>query len=200
MRSGLWKLVVVLAVLLQAACSPPRSIEALLVVADIAAGPGESRLKAATAPPVRKTINYAFEGRIYAADVYWPGSKDTAEAVTVLVPGVVRLGKDDPRLVAFAHTLARARFLVFVPDLVNLRQLNGLFLCRWACLAGSHGRREPGDCPLRLCRRSLFQHRDGSHFFDHGSFSPRHQQPMETIGAKPLCDLGFHPQLRRLGQ
>jgi hypothetical protein len=124
MRGWLWKLAVVLAVLLQAGCSQPRSIEALLVVADIAAGPGESRLQTTTASPVRKTISYAFEGRVYAADVYWPGGGDTAEAVTVLVPGVVRLGKDDPRLVAFAHTLARARFLVFVPDLVNLRQLN----------------------------------------------------------------------------
>ena len=124
MRSRLWKLAAVLAVLLQAGCSPPRGIEALLVVGDIAAGPGASRLKTTTAPPVRKTIRYAFEGRLYTADIYWPGGSDTVEAVTVLVPGVVRQGKDDPRLVAFAHTLARARFLVFVPDLVNLRQLN----------------------------------------------------------------------------
>ena len=124
MRSRLWTLAVVLAVLLQAGCSQPRGIEALLVVADIAAGPGASQLKTTTAPPVRKTIRYAFEGRLYAADVYWPGGSDTAEAVTVLVPGVVRLGKDDPRLVVFAQTLARARFLVFVPDLVNLRHLN----------------------------------------------------------------------------
>jgi len=124
MWSRLWKLLVVLAALLQAACSPPRSIDALLVVADIAAGPGQSGLKATTAPPVRKTIRYAFEGRLNTADVYWPGGGDTAEAVTILVPGVVRLGKDDPRLVTFADTLARARFLVFVPDLVNLRQLN----------------------------------------------------------------------------
>ena len=124
MRSRLWKLAAVLALLLQVGCSPPRSIEALLVVGDIAAGAGVSRLKTTTAPPGRKTIHYAFEGRTYAADIYWPGGSDTAEAVTVLVPGVVRLGKDDPRLVAFAYTLARARFLVFVPDLVNLRQFN----------------------------------------------------------------------------
>jgi acetyl esterase/lipase len=124
MPTSLWTLAVVLAVLLQAGCSPPRSIEALLVVADIAAGAGESRLKAATAPPIRKTISYAFEGRVYTADVYWPGGSEPAEAVTILVPGVVRLGKGDPRLVVFAQTLARARFLVFVPDLVNLRQLN----------------------------------------------------------------------------
>jgi len=32
-------------------------------------------------------------------------------------------GKDDPRLVAFATTLARTRFLVLVPGLPNLRAL-----------------------------------------------------------------------------
>jgi pimeloyl-ACP methyl ester carboxylesterase len=41
----------------------------------------------------------------------------------VLVPGITRQGKDDPRLVAFAETLARARFEVLVPDLPNLRDL-----------------------------------------------------------------------------
>ena len=41
----------------------------------------------------------------------------------VLVPGVSPAGKDDPRLVAFAATLARARFRVLVPNLANLREL-----------------------------------------------------------------------------
>jgi pimeloyl-ACP methyl ester carboxylesterase len=41
----------------------------------------------------------------------------------VLVPGVARQGTDDPRLVAFANTLARARFEVLVPDLGGLRDL-----------------------------------------------------------------------------
>jgi hypothetical protein len=81
MRSRLWTLAAVLAVLLQAGCSLPRDTEALLVVGDIAAGPGESRLKTTTASPVRKTISYAFEGRLYTADIYWPGGRDTAEAV-----------------------------------------------------------------------------------------------------------------------
>jgi len=116
--------VLLAALLLQAGCSEPRSIEALFVLSDIAAGADKSRLKATSAAPVRKTIHYAFEGRTHSADLYWPGGGETAEAVTVLVPGVVRLGKDDPRLVTFAETLARARFLVFVPDLTNLRQLN----------------------------------------------------------------------------
>jgi len=40
-----------------------------------------------------------------------------------LVPGVVKNAKDDPRLVAFATTLARARFAVVVPELAGFRAL-----------------------------------------------------------------------------
>ena len=39
----------------------------------------------------------------------------------ILVPGAVEQGKDDPRLVAFAQTFARARFAVLVPEIPNLR-------------------------------------------------------------------------------
>ena len=124
MPAGQWKLAAALAVLLQAGCSPSREIEAVSVLGDIAAGAGASRLKKTTEPAVRETIRYTFEGVANAADVYRPGGSARAEAVTILVPGVVRLGKDDPRIVAFAQTLARARFLVFVPDLVNLRHLS----------------------------------------------------------------------------
>jgi acetyl esterase/lipase len=41
----------------------------------------------------------------------------------VFVPGAVERGKDDPRVVAFATTLARSRFAVLVPDVVALREL-----------------------------------------------------------------------------
>lgn len=114
---------VLLSLLIQAGCSPSRSLEALSVLGDIAAGAEASRLKAGTAEPVRETISYTFEGQADTADVYRPGGDAVPDAIVVLVPGVVRLGKDDPRLVAFANTLARARFLVFVPDLANLRRL-----------------------------------------------------------------------------
>jgi len=39
------------------------------------------------------------------------------------VPGIAPAGRDDPKLVAFANTLARARFEVLVPDLPRLRAL-----------------------------------------------------------------------------
>ncbi|MEA3276934.1 MAG: alpha/beta hydrolase, partial [Pseudomonadota bacterium] len=54
-------------------------------------------------------------------DLYQPGEPPLA--AIVLVPGAAADGKDDPRLVALATTLARVRFLVLVPDLANLRAL-----------------------------------------------------------------------------
>ena len=44
-------------------------------------------------------------------------------AAILLIPGAAELGRDDPRLVAFALTLARARFSVLVPEIPSLREL-----------------------------------------------------------------------------
>ncbi|MDP2267222.1 MAG: CocE/NonD family hydrolase [Thiobacillus sp.] len=41
----------------------------------------------------------------------------------VVVPGAVPQGKDDPRLVAFATTLARAGFAVLTPDIAGYREM-----------------------------------------------------------------------------
>ena len=103
------------------ACSPSRAIEAAQVLADVAAGEMPSRLKRIRPEPTRTPVIYQVAGRRHAGDIYEPG--DGAEAALVLVPGVARAGKDDPRLVAFAKTLARARFAVLVPDIANLRAL-----------------------------------------------------------------------------
>lgn len=104
-----------------AACSPARFDEAASVLADIDAGTGPSALKAATAAPERRPVAYDVGGRKRVADAYVPA--DGARAGLVVVPGLARAGKDDPRLVAFAETLARAGFEVLVPDLAGLRQL-----------------------------------------------------------------------------
>jgi hypothetical protein len=71
--------------------------------------------------PQRLAHRFQVAGRSYAADLYVP--RDGAKAAVVLVPGVTPEGKDDPRLVAFAETMSRARFLVFVPDIATLRDL-----------------------------------------------------------------------------
>ena len=100
-----------------AGCSPDRGMEAIGVLRDISAGatPDESR-----PVPTRQTIRYTVRGRSKVADLYF--GKDV-RAGLVLVPGAARRGKDDPRLVAFAQAMARARFAVLVPDIANLRQL-----------------------------------------------------------------------------
>ncbi|MFQ6016567.1 MAG: hypothetical protein ACE5KF_00065 [Kiloniellaceae bacterium] len=105
-----------------AACSPTRAVEAWRLLGDLAAGPAPSALKEVTPEPRRRALAYRIDGRERTGDLYRPG--DRAKAALVLVPGAAPEGKDDPRLVAFAMTLARARFAVLVPEIENLRDLN----------------------------------------------------------------------------
>ncbi|MGF1641492.1 MAG: hypothetical protein ACFCUO_11140 [Rhodospirillales bacterium] len=111
----------VVGVVLLVGCSPARLGESVRVLADISAGDGPSPLKEATPPPLRRPIAFAVDGREHLADLYEPA--DGALAAMVLVPGMAPAGRDDPRLVAFATTLARARFEVLVPDLPRMRAL-----------------------------------------------------------------------------
>jgi len=118
---GRWLFVAVAGFAL-AGCAPLRHYESALVLADIAAGDQPSRLKARTAPPSRSTVSYAVSGRAHAGDLYLPGDASPLAGL-VLVPGAVPKGKDDPRLVALATTLARARFAVLTPELPGFREL-----------------------------------------------------------------------------
>lgn len=93
--------------LLSACASEPARL-----LADIEAGGRPSALKAATPAPVRAA--HPVPGTV--ADLYRPGD-GAARARLVVVPGIADAGRRDPRLVAFAESLARAGFLVLVPDL-----------------------------------------------------------------------------------
>ncbi len=117
-RLAIWLLI---GALLIGGCSLVRGYQAAVLLADIAAGSGPSLLKEHTSPPQRRTLDFAVEGRSYRGDLYRPDGE--IRAGLVLVPGVAEAGKDDPRLVAFATSLARAGFAVLVPDLVGLRRL-----------------------------------------------------------------------------
>jgi acetyl esterase/lipase len=120
-------------------------MESMRVLADIGAGEGPSPLKEATSPPRRRPIAFEVDGRQHRADLYLPG--DEALASMVLVPGVAPAGRDDPKLVAFANTLARARFEVLVPDLPRLRALQ---------VSGDDAR-VLADAAIHLDRRSANQ-------------------------------------------
>jgi len=97
-----------------AGCAPERAMEAGWVLADLAAGGGRSPLKERRRQPRRSAVA--------DGDLYEPADGAPVSGL-VLVPGAARTGKDDPRLVALADTMARARFAVLIPDLPNLRDL-----------------------------------------------------------------------------
>lgn len=120
-RSTIWLVVAVAVSAAVSGCVPARFTEAARVLADIDAGTGPSALKEGTPDPRRRTVGYSVAGWARVADLYLPG--DGAKASMVLVPGATPHGKDDPRLVAFAETLARARFEVLVPELPGHRRL-----------------------------------------------------------------------------
>ena len=115
-------LALVLSLLVLSACSPARHWESARVLADVAAGPGPSRLKAQTETPLRSPVRFTVAGRERSGDLYTPGAAAPLAAI-VLVPGAVPQGKDEARIVAFAQTLARARFAVLVPEIPGFRQL-----------------------------------------------------------------------------
>lgn len=112
-----------LAAILLGGCSLSRLGESMRVLEDVEAGAGPSVLKERTPAPVCETITYRRDGVRRVADIYRPGDGEPALAGLLLAPGADPDGKDDPRFVAFAETLARARFEVVAPDIPGLREL-----------------------------------------------------------------------------
>ena len=108
------------ALMLLSGCAVSRGYEAALVLADIASGAGASRLKATTPAPERTTVIFPAAGQTVRGDLYLSGKP---LAGILLLPGAAEEGKDDPRLRAFAASLARAGFAVLVPDLEGFRSL-----------------------------------------------------------------------------
>ncbi len=106
--------------LMLSACSPGRAWESLLVLADIAAEDEASLLKKRTPEPLRQEVPFVSGEKNYFADIYFPG--EGVKAGILLVPGAAPKGKNDPRVVSFARTLARAHFAVLVPDIPSLRE------------------------------------------------------------------------------
>ncbi len=103
------------------ACATAERMEAVHLLKDIEARGRPSELKSITPAPRRTTITYHVMDRTSVADVYEPNQ--TIGAGLVLVPGFTPQGKDDRRIVDLAFSLARARFLVLVPDLPGLREI-----------------------------------------------------------------------------
>ncbi len=99
-----------------------RGHEALLILLDIQAGAGPSRLKHRSRDPLRTAADFRILGRDHQADRYQPADR-APRATLVLLHGLTPAGRREPRLERFATTLARAGFRVVVPDLPGLRSL-----------------------------------------------------------------------------
>jgi pimeloyl-ACP methyl ester carboxylesterase len=104
-----------LAVALAGAASAPMPswLEAAQVLHRLAAG-GPAAMRPAA-------VAYTVAGRAHRGDLYQTGGRGGAGLV--IVPGAAELGKDDPRLVSFAATLADAGFTVLVPDIPSQKAL-----------------------------------------------------------------------------
>jgi pimeloyl-ACP methyl ester carboxylesterase len=114
---ALW---LVLAALLTG-CVSTESWEATRLLQDIDAAGGPSELKRLTPMPRRSTERYEVAGHTNVADFYDP--QQPLGGALVLVPGFTQEGKDDLRVQELARSLARARFLVMVPEVRGSREL-----------------------------------------------------------------------------
>ncbi|MDF3075353.1 MAG: hypothetical protein K0S54_3020, partial [Alphaproteobacteria bacterium] len=99
---------------------PWRWTQAGLLMADIAAAGQDTPWQWITRQPERRPISWTRVGVDRAGDLYLPA---TIRGAMVLSPGAAPGGRGDPRLVAFATSLARAGFAVLVPDIADLRDL-----------------------------------------------------------------------------
>lgn len=97
---------------LSGVCAPPRLLQSVRLLRTIQAGAGGAVRPAA--------LTYRAGGALRSGDLY---RSHAPRAGLVLVPGATPLGKDEPRVTAFAQALARARFEVLVPALPQLRRL-----------------------------------------------------------------------------
>lgn len=98
-------------------CSPQRVIEAVAVLRAIGEIPNPD---SHPEQPERQVITFGIDGRQHEGDLYL--SHDPPKAAVIVIPGVAPAGRQDPRLVAFAGTLARAQFEVLVPDVKGMRE------------------------------------------------------------------------------
>ncbi len=110
----------VMLVSMVAACSPPRALEAVRVLRDIAETTSPGAMVPADGAPPAVAVRYPGSAARRTGDLF---ALDDSRVGLVLVPGAAETGKDDPRLRAFARSLARAGFVVLVPEIETLRRL-----------------------------------------------------------------------------
>jgi hypothetical protein len=94
----------------------PRYFEAAWFLEDIAAGPAATGTawKKLHKAPVETAVTWTVEGRAGSGDLYMPAER--VKGRMLFIPGLVADGRRDPRVIAFAQSLARAGFVTLVPQ------------------------------------------------------------------------------------
>ncbi|GAB6053918.1 alpha/beta hydrolase [Magnetospira thiophila] len=98
-----------------------RAADALLLVQDLIPDTQQSWLDEATPPPILDVTDYAVDGRARRAEILSPASG--GRSGVVLVPGADQAGTTHPAFRALADTLARSGFIVLMPEIPGLRNL-----------------------------------------------------------------------------
>jgi dienelactone hydrolase len=99
-----------------------RGFLTLLILVDSVRPPEKAFMGKLYDGPLVKKVTVPSKGRSLSADLYSPKGKGKYVPL-LLVHGGDPAGKDDARLVVFAKALARAGFLVLVPDLEGMKTL-----------------------------------------------------------------------------
>lgn len=99
----------------------PRYMEAGWFLQDIAAGDAPTTWKEMHKPPVKSAVSWTIEGRAGLGDLYTPTEK--IKGRTIFVPGLLMQAREDARVIAFATSLARAGFVVLVPEMPAFAEL-----------------------------------------------------------------------------
>ena len=84
--------------------------------------PQDGYLAWITPAPVVKSVVIPHDAKKIRADLYYLPNENKRAAI-LLTHGIIEEGKDDPRLIRFAHSLARAGFVVLVPELAGMKSL-----------------------------------------------------------------------------
>ena len=87
--------------------------------------PHRGALSWVTATPSVRSLQIPNGGRTITADLYFLPNGRKRGAI-LLTHGIIEAGKDDPRLIRFAHALARTGFAVLVPELKGMKSLKVL--------------------------------------------------------------------------
>lgn len=92
----------------------PRYFEAAWFLEDIAAGDKPSTWKSLHPAPTASGARWTVDGRAHEGDLYTP--TEAIKGRMIFVPGLIADARRDPRVIAFAETLARAGYLTLVPQ------------------------------------------------------------------------------------